>query len=177
MSTKNRKAWPGVRTLADIRARCFEDRDTKCLHWRLGRTSAGTPALYLPAIGQATTMATAICVLKTGAKPERGVVWHPICRTPGCCFHGHYIAGTKSSQMLSLRMARTPLQIARISLGKRRLDDDAIADICASHGEPLATVAARHGISVQYACQVRSGSKRPMTAAPASSVFAWRAAA
>ena len=169
----------GIRTAADLMLRCTVDEQTKCWHWKGARDSSGRPSVWLPAIRAVGSIGVACAVFATGNRPERGTAWHAICATPHCANPAHRTCGTRSSQMLALKMTRTPLQVARVSSGKRAKSKLTQADVHSirAGSMTLKQIAAQHGISIGYACEVRSGKRRADLAAPASSVFAWRPAA
>lgn len=168
----------GVRTIADIKDRCFVDEITGCWHWR-GARSGGktpdvrTPSLWLPALQRRTTLGIAICVLLTGEEPKPGVRWHCICETKGCANPDHRKAGNKSTQMLAAKLKRSPAQCARIAKGKRavsELSDEAAAEIRLSE-EPLRVLAARHSISISHTSNIKNGKQRRELGARGASVF------
>lgn len=169
----------GIRTPADLKLRCIVDPLTGCWDWRGARDGNGRPSLWLPAIGSRVSLGVACAVFATGKRPERGTAWHTTCGSSACANPAHRICGTRSSQMLSLKLVRTPLQRAKVSASKRataKLSEADVQDI-RSCDLTLDQIAAKFDICVGYACEVRSGKRRLDLAAPASSVFAWRPAA
>jgi hypothetical protein len=161
----------GVRAISDLLDRCRVVDG--CWHWADGRDGNGRPSLWLPALGRRVTLGTAICVLRTGKPPAKGVVWHCTCDTPNCANPAHRKAGTRSSQMLAAGIQRDAVTRARIAAGKRarsNLTDDAVRAIRAS-GETLHVLAARHGITPSYASQIRRGQRRREFCAAGASIF------
>ena len=165
----------GVYSFDDIMARCWVDDVTQCWHWRMGRNGAGAPCLWVPGLGRNTTLGTAICFLTTGKPPAPGKVWHPKCSTPNCGNPGHYVCGTRSTQMLAAKIVRTPTQRAHVAAGKRALSaitDEQVASI-RNDSRRLVDIAAEHGISVSHVSNIRRGAARRPLAAPGASAFNW----
>lgn len=164
----------GIRTVEDLMGRCVVDTETDCWIWGMSRSKpGGAPSLWLPALGKRTSIGVAICVLMTGAGPKKGQCWHATCGTPYCANPAHRKCGNRSTQMLALKMERTPLQVVRMTAGRRansKLSEEAAAEIRQST-EVLRVIAEKHGISLSHAGLVRSGKLRRPLAAPGSSVF------
>jgi len=165
----------GIRSVADLEARCDVDDLTGC--W-LMKTRSGKTVMnvwYGP-LGDKVSVGVLIAHLTTGKAPAPGVVWHCTCPTFNCANPAHRKKGDRSSQMLNADLARDPMTIARIKATKRaksRLSDDAVAAIVASN-DTLETLAARFDISVSYASKVRNLQCRSTAmAARSSSVFTW----
>lgn len=163
----------GIRTIDNLRDRCWINDITGCWHWRGALSKGTTPSMWLPMLRQHVGLATAICALTTGASPKPGQIWHCTCETRFCANPAHRMAGTRSSQMLACGLVRSPLARARMSAGRRAksmLSDEAVADI--RHGtSTLRAEAALHGISVGHVWRIRKGTTRNIIAAPGSSVF------
>jgi hypothetical protein len=162
----------GIRTRADLKSRCTVDVDTGCWRWTGARDVNGQPRLWLPALCTVVTLGVAACYIRTGARPEKGQIWHAVCATRECANPAHRAPGTRSSLMLGLGMQRTPLQRAHYSAGRRARDELSEADIefIRSCGLTLREICARVGISENYARSVRRGLPNQV-AAPGSSVF------
>ena len=168
----------GVRTIADLLARCWVDDDTGCWHWRLAK-SGGLPSLWYPPLEKRTTLSTVICHLVTGDVPKKGRVWHINCTTRGCANPEHRKNGTRSSQMAVLGLKRSPLTLARMSAGRRAgsaLTDESVAAIRAGIGL-LRLDAERYGCSPGHVWAIRRGIVRKASGAPGSSVFNFAGAA
>jgi len=165
----------GVRSQADLMQRCVVDEHTECWRWKFGRDGGGRPNMWIPAIRAVGTIGVACAVFATGKRPEPGTAWHPTCGTSNCANPEHRICGTRKSQMRALKMVRTPLQIARITRGKRAASKLSQDDVLAIRRSQLTLkqIAQQYGINAGYACQVRNGTRRGELAAPGSSVFAW----
>jgi hypothetical protein len=169
------KRRDGIHTLADYRGRFRIDDLTGCWHWPHARAN-NEPYLWLPVLGRRTTLGVAICVLTTGKTPEPGVYWHVTCETPHCGNPRHRKPGTRSEQMLAAKLHRNALSRAKSAAGRAytsRVSLEAANAIRCST-EPLRVIAERHGISVQYACDIRNGKKRRPMGATGSSAFTWR---
>lgn len=168
----------GIRTLADYKGRFRIDEATGCWHWPHA-TCRGEPYVWLPVLRKRTTLGVTVCVLTTGRTPEPGTYWHVTCSTPHCGNPKHRKPGTRSEQMLAAQLQRDALFKARVAAGRSytsKVSDQAAEEIRGS-SEPLRVIAARYGISVQYASDIRTSKKRRARVAPNSSVFAWRPAA
>lgn len=165
----------GIRSVADLEARCDVDDITGC--WRM-KTRSGRTVMnvwYAP-LGDKVSIGTLIAHLTTGAAPAPGVVWHCTCSTFNCANPAHRKKGDRSSQMLNADLRRDPATIAKIKATKRatsRLSEDDVAAIVASN-DTLHALAARFDISVSYASKVRNQQCRSTAlAARSSSVFTW----
>lgn len=169
----------GIRTAADLMLRCTVDEQTKCWHWKGALDGEGRPSMWLPAISGVGSIGVACALFATGKRPERGTAWHAVCTTPQCANPAHRVCGTRSSQMQALKLARTPLQIARITQAKRAVAKLSQEDVRAIRAGSLTLkqISEQYRIGIGYACEVRSGKRRAELAAPSASVFAWRPAA
>lgn len=164
---------PGIRSIADIKARCWVDDITGCWHWRMATDANGSPSLWLPALNTSTSMGVAIGFLLTGKRPGKGTAWHCTCETPNCANPAHRKEGTRSTQMLAAALTREPAMRARVALSKRRtsrLSDDDCMAIRRSE-EPLRVLAERYGISFSHASLIRRGEVRRELGVRGSSVF------
>jgi hypothetical protein len=162
---------PGIRTIDDLKARCWVDEDTGCWHWR---GACGRGNLWLPEPRRrSTTLGVAACWLRTGKLPAKGEVWHVICPTPNCANPEHRQKGDRRSQMLAAKYRPAPDVIARIASTKRARSGLSCADVAAirASDEPLAAVAKRYGVSVSHASRIRRGEQRRPMPARGSSVF------
>lgn len=164
----------GVRTVADLMGRCRVDSITGCWLWgHAASESQQRPSLWLPALKRRVSLGVAICWLRTGKAPAKGVVWHCTCETTDCANPDHRRAGNRSSQMLAAKLTRSPVAVAKMAAGRRaksKLSDAGAAEIRAST-EPLRVLADRHGISISHASMIRRCVLRRPVAAKASSVF------
>ena len=170
----------GIRTLDDIMARCWVDEDTGCWHWRGSRkTASGSPSMWLPAIGRASTISQALCLMLKGRQLEKGehVRWK--CVTPYCGNpeHNKFITlSTLRKRQAGKRSATFRAKISFTCRSNSSITDEAIASIRASDltSQELADI---HGISKSYVNKLRAYSRRvPFDAAPQASVFNWRPA-
>ena len=168
----------GIRAAADLMLRCKVDVDTSCWEWHGARDARGRPSTWCPGLQATVSLGVLAAYLRTGQRPAKGTAWHCLCKTPDCANPAHRTAGTRSSQMLALRMRRTPAQRAKVAAGRRLVGKLTEADVAVIRdgGLLLREIVARYGISTSYACEVRSGKRRADLAAPGSSVFAWRPA-
>jgi hypothetical protein len=164
----------GIRTIDDIKTRCWVDDDTGCWHWRGAMSGRGKyPAMWLADPQKRVTMPTAVCYVLTGEMPAKGVVWHSNCGNVACGNPEHRCEGTDSSKMLAAKITRSPLVRARMSAGRSKnstLTLDALAEIRAS-SDILRVIAQRHGISIAWASRIRLNQVRLPRAAAGNSVF------
>jgi hypothetical protein len=173
------KRADGIRTQDDLQLRCVVDPDTLCWHWRGATDSNGRPSFRFPPLGGAIVSAgVAAAYWRTGERPKRGTAWHTICRAGDCVNPQHRRCGTRKSQMLALRLKKSPLSKARISAGrlkKSRITESDIAEIRAK-SLTVQEIVDRWGISRGYASNIRTGRARHTKVAPQSSVFTMGAA-
>ena len=166
----------GLRTPADLMARCWVDTDTGCWHWRGAVDLNGIPSMWLPALRRRSSLGVAACLFATSAGPLPGQAWHCTCTTRYCANPAHRKCGNRSSQMLAAGCTRNPLQRARISAAKRsksHLTGEQRAEIAGST-DMLRVIAQRYAISISQAWKLRSAAQ-PLTSVQ-SSVFTWRPA-
>lgn len=164
-------AVTAIRTVADLRARC--EIEGTCWIWSGCRRRDGSPALRICGVDKALSLGSAICRLRTGRAPKRGVVWHCTCDTPHCANPRHRTPGTRSSQMLAAKLRRGPLTRARIAAAKRAASTLSEADVASIRlaDSPLGALAEQYGISVSHVSNIRSGKSRRRMCAPGASVF------
>lgn len=90
----------GIRTLADLRSRCYVDADTKCWHWRgatLKRKGGGQePRVWMADARKSETLPRAAWQLSGKNAPAgRWTCWRT-CRSESCGNPAHLMAGTKA---------------------------------------------------------------------------------
>jgi hypothetical protein len=167
----------GVQTLEDIRERCYVDPDTNCWQWRGALTNNRYPSLWMPTLRKSVTIGQAIGYLSTGKVPGPGASWHSTCKNAMCANPAHRRKGTRATQMKAYGIERNPLTRARIAAakaGQGKLTDEDAKEI--RDGDlTLKQIAARWGICISYASEVRAGKRRgEKPAAQGASVFGWR---
>jgi hypothetical protein len=163
----------GVRTLADLLARCVLDEITGCMVVDAPKRK-GSVVLWLPVLGRPVTLAKALAVL-LGKDLKPGQRWVPRCGETACANPEHRFIGTRSDLMRILRPTLDPLHRMRIAAGhwKRetcKYSPELRAEILSSE-ENGRTIAARLGVHNSVISDIRRG-KAWRQAAPASSVFA-----
>ena len=163
----------GVRTMADLLARCVVDEITGCMVLDAPKRK-GSVHLWLPALGRPVTLAKALAVL-LGKELQPGQRWVPRCGETACANPEHRFIGTQSDLMRILRPTLEPLHRMRIAAGHReregcKYSPQLRAEILASD-ETGRTIAARLGLHNSVISKIRQG-KAWRQAAPASSVFA-----
>lgn len=152
---------PGINTPGDLAARCTVHRNG-CWTWKGAKDANGKPSFWFPPLQARVSLGMAACWWAVGRRPEKGEAWHIRCTTPDCANPEHRVCGNRSSQMLAARLERTLEQRLRQAAGRRKAGKLTDADVAAikASDEPLEVLSARHGISVGYACSVRSGKAR-----------------
>lgn len=161
----------GIRTLEDLKDRCFVDEDTGCWIYRGGALKSGEK-IWIPQLQQVVGLGVAICFLKTGKLPKTGVVWHSLCMVPWCANPEHRKAGTRSTQMLAAGLVRSPMQRMKMSKNRRDLSllTEAQAQEIRESSETVVALAAKYGVSRGTVSNIRRlMQRRPV--AVGSSVF------
>lgn len=169
----------GVRTLDDLKARCWVDETSGCWHWRMA-TSEGAAKVYLPGLKRVCTGLFAAATL-SGRKINSGQMAYSTCTTPFCLCPAHtkvgtwkqwgaWKAATGSWKAKPQRIAACQ-KTARSKLSK--LTPELVQEIRASE-ETGRAIAKRMGVSEQLVSKIRTGKTWRDAAVPASSVFTWR---
>ena len=170
-------AGTGIRTIEDLKDRCWIDDETGCWHYKGGAKASGAPSIWIPAIDSASTLSQALCVLTKGRRLKDGEHFRPTCKTKYCANPEHNKSGTLSAMRMSQNIKRTPIYKAKMmdTLRKKSIiSDEQIAELMVSN-EASKDAAMRLGISQSYVNKLRRGSRRkPYMAAPGASVFNWR---
>jgi hypothetical protein len=168
----------GIRTIADLKARCSVCEDSGCWVPKVGgrRTRGGAldPCVYLPAIGQTTTIGVAVAVLTTGKRPIKGRLNMVTCDTPHCANPEHRKMTLRGVQA-RIERPMTAQRLMAITAARRKntaIPDETVEAIRQTPGL-LREVAAQFGVSIAYVSRVRLGKVRAQLA-PAASVFGWR---
>ena len=169
----------GIHAFDDLMARCWVDDDTGCWHWR-GATSLGAPAVCIPGHGGAGRIGRAVCFLKTGKLPPKGIIWYCTCTTKHCGNPEHRKPGTRSAVMRKAIIKRGPAFIAKAQAVKRAASticNDEIAAAIRASDESLSVLAARYApMSAGMAWRIRKG-QCWMPLVNGASVFSYRPAA
>lgn len=164
----------GIRTLADLKDRCWIDEDTGCWHWR-GALSKGMPSLWFAPIGRVTTLSQAIGHMKTGKPLASGLLCYCTCKTPSCANPGHRDVGTRHDQAAVLieqgRLAKSALVRAAMSRARSTsaLSDADVLSIKTSSAT-CTDDAKKFGVSVSHVSLIRRGKTRHV-GVQGSSVF------
>ncbi len=166
------KRCDGVRTLDDLLQRCVVDDITGCMLFDAPKRR-GSVYLWLPAVGQAVTLAKALAVL-LGKDLKPGQRWVPTCGETACANPAHRVIGTRSELMRILRPTLDPLHRMRIAAAHRNREGclyspELRAEILASD-ETGTAIAKRLGLHDSVISKIRLG-RAWRDAAPASSVF------
>ena len=162
----------GVRTLADLLARCVVDEITGCMVVNATKRK-GSVTLWLPVLGRPVTLAKALAVLM-GKDLKPGQRWVPSCGETACANPEHRFIGTRSDLMRILRPTLDPLHRMRIAAGHRerkscRYSPELRAEIIASD-ESGKAIGKRLGLNDSVISRIRLG-QAWRDAAPAASVF------
>lgn len=173
----------GIRTVEDIRARCFVDECTDCWHWRQA-ISQGSPSIhFVTPQGKRVKMRgrRAALLLQRGHDllPGHAACATAVCESLDCVNPDHCRSGTRQQigeahRRSGRAKAQAKTEAARAQAEKRRkLKAAQVMEIRASH-ETDAALAARFGVSRFCIWSARKGKSYPNLPPVASSVFDWR---
>lgn len=177
----------GIRSLDDLRERCYVDPDTHCWHWRgaMSRSNGrDEPRLYLPDMGRVVTLPRAAWHLAGKPVPQvqHLTIWRR-CACSACGNPAHLKAGSRAqwgawmSERGHLRGRPERRLINRrikIECGQARITPELAEWIRDSHQNGR-EVAHALGISDKIVSRVRTGANwAPVV--QAASVFSWRPA-
>lgn len=162
MSTKPGDYLGGIRTLEDIRRRCYVDPVSGCWLWRLhvsrGRSCCvwSSDGVVHKGTAQRAAWVLAGLPLKPGWVVSRR---RSICESPDCCNPAHHRAGPRSKVLPKL----TPEQrtshrigVTRESRRRSKLSMEAALQIRQSDA-PCRAEAARWGVAPTTVSQIRRG--------------------
>ncbi|MEY2655580.1 MAG: hypothetical protein RLZZ524_2608 [Pseudomonadota bacterium] len=179
----------GIHTLDDIKDRCvLTDAKPGCWIWT-GYTAGSRPQMRVPELGRAARISIVLHLFLHGSLPPRGWAWHPVvCREHLCCNPAHHRLITKSAINELCRPALTPATRIKISISQRQHRRSKITpekrEQIRQSTLTLKAICAEHGISMAYACVLRSGKVDTIGyrggsagLAPGASVFSWGGAA
>lgn len=173
----------GIRTVADIRARCYVDEGTGCWHWRQA-ISQGSPSIhFVTPQGKRCKMRgrRAALLLHRGCDllPGHAACAAAICESLDCVNPDHCRSGTRrqvgeAHRKSGLAKAKAKTEAARIQAERRRkLKPGQVMEIRASL-ETDAALAKRFGVSRFCIWAARKGKTHPHLPPVATSVFEWR---
>lgn len=155
-----------ILTPDDLRARC-RVLACGCWLWRGDKGTGAAPAFRFPPLASNVSAGIAACWWALGRRPLPGEAWHITCGTRRCMNPAHRTQGNRASQMLAAGLKRSDQTRLRMAAGRRtagKLSDVDVAELRAC-GDTLEVIAARYGISVGYACELRSGKRRAVALA------------
>jgi hypothetical protein len=173
----------GIRTLEDLRGRCFIDSDTQCWHWRLAM-SQGSPRVHVRCPdGKSVVMRgrRAALFLSLGADAHVGqYAWNRAhCHSPDCVNPGHAKHGSRKQWGADMRKRGTftnlpsKVRAARAtSAARRKLTDEQAAAVLAST-DSIAVTAARFGVSRIVVVGIRNRTTYLPREMAGASVFSW----
>lgn len=173
----------GVRSIEDLRERCFIDEHTGCWHWRMA-FNQGSPRVWVH-LGGGERLAMrgrrAALVLSTGKQVPRGfLVWavrH--CKSDDCVNPAHCKWGPKSewgrdlSKRGTIKNRPSKIRAGREAGRKRRALTDEQAAYVRSSGKSIKDLAAEFGVSRALIGEIRRGTRYTEVFRGAS-VFVWR---
>lgn len=159
----------GIRSLQDLRDRCYVDDVTGCWHWRMSKTVDGIPRVHLPTSGGKRSNMLgrrAAMFLSTGKLlPNNFRVWAaPMCHAEDCCNPEHCISGTAKQWGVWAResgILKTPAKRAAAvqqARKNRHLTDEQAAEVFAAEGTGK-EIAAKFGVSRQLVSDLRLGKR------------------
>lgn len=173
----------GIRTVEDLRVRCFIDSDTQCWHWRLS-VSQGSPRVHL-VLGDGAPIVMrgrrAALALSTGADlPEGTYCWgRAQCHSADCVNPEHCRTGSRKQWGADMRRREVfvglpaKVRAARDSAAKRRkLTPEQAAEVLAST-DSIAVTAERFGVSRIVVQGIRNGTTYRRQEMAGASVFSW----
>lgn len=201
MTDARRKRADGVRTLEDLRLRCWVDPQTGCWLWRYAVCSSGggrgqpRSRVWMPDApgngkAMAMTAARAAWLLSGRTLPPGGVVWRTRPRCDALCICPHHGSGGTRQQMHAAmvadgRLKGDPRRAVVNAINRRAMMVPAekvrLAEAMFASGAMQKAVCAALGLSVNSAAKIRKGLHPNSSAAQHvvanASVFAWSAAA
>lgn len=172
----------GVKSLPDLRARCWCDPDTDCWHWRMSRTKAGAAVVFITfadGVRRKTSGRRAALFLSRGIEvPAHKIAFATErCKTPECCNPEHCRIGTKAQHgkyLAKHEMLKVPSKIAaarRVAAQYRTKYSESVCEQIRRSDGPVSEIARHLGVNLRTAQHIRSGASRPQR--PPSSVFDW----
>lgn len=171
------KKYGGIRTVEDIRERCFVDEESGCWHWRGGGKVSGSPSMWLPDLGRSSTMSQALCITTKGRPLKENEYFRWKCKTPYCGNPEHNKCVTLSTlrkEQAGKRVSAYRSKISKTMRDRSVITDEQIAELRES-SDTAAELAKRYGISRSYVNKLRASVRRlPLDVAPNASVFHWR---
>lgn len=162
MSHKPGAYLGGIRTLEDVRLRCYVDPRSDCWHWRLHFSRGRSCCMWvIDGIEYKGTAARAAWVL-SGFKLEPGWVVsrrRSICESEDCCNPAHHRAGPKGKVLPKLtpeqRVAHR-IGVTRESRRRSKLSMEVALQIRQSDAKVL-DEAAKWGVAPSTISQIRRG--------------------
>jgi hypothetical protein len=173
----------GIRTIEDLRERCFCDPTSNCWHWRLCITQGAPKIHYRRPEDDSRTQSRgrrAALHLARGHDLRRGHVAYGVCNSFDCVNPGHCRSGTKTqagAQLIKTGKLKGNISVSIASLKRwdkhgRKIDAAMAAEIRGSD-ESIRKLSDRLGVST---CAVRLCRNGETHRGPVS-VFGWRKAA
>lgn len=162
MSHKHGAYLGGIRTLDDIRQRCYVPWNRGCWHWRMATSRGRSCCVWLhDGKPQKSTAARAAWVL-SGRPLEPGWVVsrnRDLCDSEDCCRPEHHRAGPKSAVLPPLtpeQKAKHKLGVTRESRRRSSLSMEIAAQIKLSEA-PCRVEAEKWGKAMSTISQIRRG--------------------
>jgi HNH endonuclease len=146
-------------TMPPTRIRVFWSRtrmDGECLLWTAGKVPGGYGAFF---VGGKNVMAHRVAWTIAHGPIADGMVIRHSCDRPACVRPSHLIAGTQRDNMADKYERGRACHPRGSAHFRAKLTDDAVLAIrnAVAAGESVATVAARHGVTVANVRLVASG--------------------
>lgn len=148
----------GIRTLDDLRARCYVNDETGCWEWR-GCVRKGQAVIWLPETRSAVSASRALSLLLgISLRPKQLLV--PTCGDATCCNPDHRKVGSRSDLFRAVSPTRDPRWRAAIAHGKRRCDGKFSPELRAriiSSTETCKAISAWSGVHYTQVSRIRRG--------------------
>ena len=184
MSHKPGTDLGGIRTLEDLRIRCYVSEETGCWHCRMAMCD-GAPRLHLVRLdGKHVTMRgrRAALYLRDGEMLPAGHIAfaRASCHANDCVNPDHTRSGSKKQWGAEIarrgKWKGLPAKVAaneRTNRRRRALTDEQ-AERVRKCELPATVLAEEFGVSASLVRGVRTGARYMRRSAPPASVFAWR---
>jgi hypothetical protein len=172
----------GVKSIEDLKDRCYVDEDTGCWHWRMACNN-GSPRVRVTVNGKSEMMAgrrAAYMLAYKKAIPSGYKVFRAAhCKSLDCLSPEHVRAGTKKQEgEVIAKTGRAAGSLQRIVAGqiasrkRAKLTLEQVREIRASD-ETQKVKAKRYGVTEKMIHLIETGQRWKEMALPTADVFSW----